>query len=300
MTITNTDLAPFLTTALKAAFFEAYGKSDVRYKDIVTEISSTGRQETYGWLGAIPAMREWIDERLPLGLLAHEFSIVNKDWEASIAIDRNALEDDQHAQVKARIDALAEEAARHLDQLVFELLASGFINNCYDGQTFFANNHSEGSSGVQSNRGSAALSASAYSAARAAMMRFADDRGRPMGIIPDTLVVPPTLEETALVILNSDSYPASVDGASGVGNPWKGSAKLIVSPYLADENNWFLLSTARAVRPIILQMRKPLQFGMLTEESEAGFMRKTYVFGVDARYNVGYGMWQFAYGSIVS
>jgi phage major head subunit gpT-like protein len=300
MAIVPSDIADFLTGALRASFFEAYNKVPVNYKDLVTEVPSTGKQETYGWLGAVPSMKEWTDERVPLGLLGHEFTIVNKDWEATIAVDRNALADDQLSQVKARINSLADEASRHLDELVFTLLADGFTKTCYDGQNFFDSDHSEGNSGTQSNLGSDELSAATYGAARAAMMRFKDDRGRPMGVIPDTLVVPPNLEETALQILNSDAYPATVGSASGVGNPWKGSAKLVVSPFLPDDEDWFLLCTSRAIRPLILQMRKPVEFTSLEENSDHGFMRKTYYFGVDARYNVGYGMWQFAYGSKIS
>jgi phage major head subunit gpT-like protein len=63
-----------------------------------------------------------------------------------------------------------------------------------------------------------------YAAARAAMMGFTADGGRKLGIMPDVLVVPPSLESAAL---NNEFN----DG--GGSNPWKGTAKLIVSPYLS-------------------------------------------------------------------
>ena len=59
------------------------------------------------------------------------------------------------------------------------------------------------------------------------MSGFKADGGRIMGITPKTLVVPPSLEEAALNILNTEI------GAGGVSNPWKGTAELIVTPYLA-------------------------------------------------------------------
>jgi phage major head subunit gpT-like protein len=298
MSVVADDLGKLLEAGVKTIFFKIYEETPAAYQDVVTVVPSTTQTENYGWLGSLPAMREWVDERVPRGLLSHDFTIVNKDWEVTVAVDRNVIEDDQYGQLKMRIQAMAEEARRHVDQLVFELLAAGFAQSCYDGKYFFAANHSEGQSGSQSNKGNTALTAAAYGAARAAMMAFKDDQGKILGVVPDTLVVPPALEVPARQILNSDFYPES--GYEHVGNPWKGSARLIVSPYLADANDWFLLCTARAVRPVILQMRRDVNFQALEGDSEAGFMRKRFLYGADARYNVGYGPWQFAYGSQVS
>lgn len=70
------------------------------------------------------------------------------------------------------------------------------------------------------------LTAANYAAARAAMMKLRGNEGRIMGITPSTLVVGPDLEEAAAKIVNSEVN----DG--GGSNPWKGTAELIVTPYL--------------------------------------------------------------------
>jgi phage major head subunit gpT-like protein len=62
--------------------------------------------------------------------------------------------------------------------------------------------------------------------------------------------------------------------------------------------SWFLLDTTRVLKPLILQKRKAYNFvSMDSEKDENVFMRKEYIYGVDARLNVGYGLWQLAYGS---
>lgn len=71
----------------------------------------------------------------------------------------------------------------------------------------------------------ATLNSANYAAARVAMMSFMGDGGRPLGIRPDTLVVPPSLEQAGLQLLNSEY------GTGGVTNEWKGTAKLIVTPW---------------------------------------------------------------------
>lgn len=61
---------------------------------------------------------------------------------------------------------------------------------------------------------------------------------------------------------------------------------------------WFLLDTSRIMKPLILQKRKNYSFvTMDSEKDENVFMRKEYIYGVDARLNAGYGLWQLAYAS---
>ncbi|WP_282258507.1 Mu-like prophage major head subunit gpT family protein [Stenotrophomonas sp. PS02301] len=61
---------------------------------------------------------------------------------------------------------------------------------------------------------------------------------------------------------------------------------------------WYLLSTKRAIKPIIFQNRKDPNFvSMDTETDEAVFSKKEFRYGTDCRRNVGFGFWQMAYAS---
>lgn len=61
---------------------------------------------------------------------------------------------------------------------------------------------------------------------------------------------------------------------------------------------WFLIDDSRALKPILYQVRKDYNFVRQDrEEDENVFMRKSFRYGVDGRSNVGFGFWQFAYGS---
>lgn len=303
MTLVKSDVPRLLEAGLKTVFFEAYDAAVGDWERVATVVPSEQDTETYAWLGSVPRMREFKDERLPAGLLEHEYSIKNKTWEASIAVERAAIEDDLYGQIKLRVQGLARETKRHIDETVFSLLGGGFATLCHDGQYFFDTDHSEGESGTQSNKGTDALSSAGLQNAITAMMKFKDDRGKVLGIVPDVLVVPPDLQWTALELLNSTYYPDVVAPASGsqklAGNPLKGKLDLVVSPYLTDTNDWFLLATKWVVKPVIFQSRVPVEFSALEGTSEAGFMRDQYVYGVRARYNAGLGLWQTAFGSHV-
>ena len=72
-----------------------------------------------------------------------------------------------------------------------------------------------------------ALNSTNYKAARAAVQGFRADGGRLLGITPSVMVVPPALEEDGLKLVNSEL------GTGGETNPWRGTARLIVSPWLS-------------------------------------------------------------------
>lgn len=72
-----------------------------------------------------------------------------------------------------------------------------------------------------------ALDVDSYAAARAQIMSLKGDKGAPLAIMPDTLLVPPSLEKAA-------KYAVSVERlANGQDNPYKDTATVIVCPWLA-------------------------------------------------------------------
>ncbi len=70
------------------------------------------------------------------------------------------------------------------------------------------------------------LTAANYAKARANLMGMKGDHGRPLGIRPKLLVVGASNESAALKILNNEM------AAGGETNEWKGTARLLVTPWL--------------------------------------------------------------------
>jgi phage major head subunit gpT-like protein len=61
---------------------------------------------------------------------------------------------------------------------------------------------------------------------------------------------------------------------------------------------WYLASLGRVLKPFIFQDRKKPDFVAKTSlTDDEVFHRKRFLFGIDARYNAGYGFWQQAYAS---
>ncbi len=109
----------------------------------------------YPMLGDFPQMREWVGDRAVKDIEAHGFSIRNKDFESTVAVDRNSIEDDELGIYTPHFEQLGQVAMEHRDILVFQLLAAGFANKCYDGQYFFDTDHPVGDQSVSNFGGGA-------------------------------------------------------------------------------------------------------------------------------------------------
>lgn len=307
MAITRSDIPDLLVPGLKTEFELAYRSEleDSLADRIATVVNTTMPAQKYGWLGSCPPMREFIGERRPSGMASYAVTIEDKVFESTIAVDRKALEDDQLGLLRLRIRDLAGRVAQHRHQITVGALAGGATATCYDGTAFFGSAHPVGG-GTAFNLSSAALSNSSLAEAMATMMGYTDDQAVPLGIVPDTLVVGPSLMWDATELVESPVVvfkPTSSAGrpATNYVNALQGRLKLVVTPFLsgADAGKWFLLDTKRAIKGVILQQREdiPVEFTAVeaTGGSESAFMRDRYLYGVRARYNVGYGLWQAAY-----
>lgn len=277
--------------AFNTLFNKAFDAQKPIYEQIATVTPSTTDAETYAWLGDIPNMREWIGDREIQNLSGSDYTIKNKDFELTVGVPRNAIEDDKIGLYNPSVQMLGQSAALHPDKLVFALLASGFTAKCYDGEFFFADTHKVGKKNV-SNKGTAKLSMAAYIAARAAIMSLTNSKGQPLGLIPDTLVVPPALDATARDILIADQI-------NGTKNTMQGTATPLMAPQLAgNDSAWFLLCTKQPIKPLIYQQRKVPKFVAKTDEKDDNvFFGNKYIYGVDSRGNAGFGFWQMAFGS---
>lgn len=243
-------------------------------------------------------MRKWIGDKAVKALEAFNYSIVNDDFEATVEVDRNDIEDDQILGLAQQAQAAGQSAAELPSDIVFALLSQGFTNLCYDGQPFFDIDHPVNGVSV-SNKGTKKLSAAtqvaakaSYGVARAAMRSFKDEEGASLKVRPTILVVPPALEDEANFLMTADRFPDNTP------NIYKGTAEVLVVPELTSDTQWFLLDTTRPVKPLIYQERKKPEFVEQTDyNADNVFMRKKFLFGAEARAAGGYGFWQMAYGS---
>ena len=201
---------------------------------------------------------------------------------------RSTLDDEKYGQLNNLATRLGRKFPVWFDKTMFQLLANAGTTLSYDGQYLVDTDHSEGSSGTQSNKGTAALDATSYAAARAAMMTFKDDQGNPVGRIGTLLVVPPALEVTALQLVKLSTL------SGGGENALAGTATVLVNPWATDTNDWFLIDVTSGDKPFILQERIALEVGF-----DKLWSRSEVEYGAYWRGGFGVGDWRSIYGAIV-
>jgi len=284
--------------ALSTLFNKTFDAAPSQYKEIAMVVPSSTAANDYKWLSNFPQMKEWIDEKSVKALAASSYTIANKDWEATVEVDRNDIEDDQLGIYKPQAEMAGYSAKQLADEIVFTLVSQGFDNKCFDGETFFSTTHKVKKANV-SNKGTKKLSIAtqaaaqaSYGAARIAMMKFKDEEGRPLNIKPTVLLVSPANADIANALMTVDRLE------DGKPNIYKGTAKVVVDARLTSDDAWFLLDTSKPVMPFIYQERKKPAFVSQTDmNADDVFSRKKFKFGAEARAAGGYGFWQLAYGS---
>ena len=284
---------------LKTTFHKAFeAESALTWPKIAMLVPSGSKQNDYKWLSRFPRMRKWMGDKTVKALEGFGYTLVNDDWEATVEVNRNDIEDDNLG-IYAPQAQMAGWSARQLpDEIVTDLVNGGFANRCYDGQYFFDTDHEVAGASV-SNKGTKALSIAtlaeaqtSYGAARTALRKFKDEEGRPLNIIPNILLVPPALEDTARALTMVERLE------DGKPNPYKGTAEVVIDARLMSDTAWFLLDTTKPVKPFIYQERKKPAFVQQTDmDADNVFMRGHYRFGAEARAAGGYGFWQLGYGS---
>jgi phage major head subunit gpT-like protein len=291
--LANPETIDAMWVAFSVAWYEAFGKVTTWSDKLATEAPSNTETQTYAWMCQIPKMKKWLSERQMESLAAHSYSLTNEDWEVSIKVPRNKIDDDQYGVYRPAVGSYGEAAAKWDDDMVLEVIEAAEDTLCFDGQNYFDTGHPvdpyDVDKGTYDNLlTSKALTPENYADARRKMRLFKGDNGRPLGVRPSLLVVPTALEDKARRILESTELATTTqEGSTVVGaqtNIYKGTAELLVIDDLTDQDDWYLLDTSRVVKPFVKQIRKRPEFQRYFNPADPNlFLFREYVMGADAR-----------------
>lgn len=291
-------------TGLKTIFNNALKAEPGTWQATAMEVPSTAAGEDYIWLSRFPKLRKWVGDKFIKALEAGKFYKVNEDWETTISVKRNDIEDDRVGIYNNQAMMAGESAGELNDIIVDDLKNGAFTNEGMDDQYFYDTDHplknSDGVTTSVSNKGTAALSAASlaaakasYGAAREAIMGFTDSEGMPLRLVPNVLEVPAALEAVARLICEAPEFQDKGP------NPYRGTATVLVNPALTSSTAWMLhVTNKKSIKPFIVQMRKrPVFVSQTSMENDDVFMRAEFHYGAEARATGVYGFWQLSYGS---
>lgn len=219
------------------------------------------------------------------------------EFAKGFAVERKLVDDDLYNQINQLPRGLAISAMRKREKDAASVFNNAFSASYLGGDSVAlcgSHPYSPSNASTQSNAGSTALSYDAIIATRKLMRAYEDDRGELVNIMPDTLIVPPELENTAWEILESVNKP---DTANNNGNYVRSTGiNLVVWDYLTDANNWFLADSMLARMYLNWFDRVPLEFAM-DPTSDFNLISKWRGY---MRYSYGWSDWRWVYGHAVA
>jgi len=186
--LVNASTVKAIFVNLKLTFNKAFEAAPSQWQRVATLVPSTGKSNDYSWLSNFPKMRKWIGDKQVKALEANGYTLINDDFEATVAVKRNDIKDDQLGIYAPQAQDAGFSAKQWPDEIVFELLNRGFSALCYDKKPFFFDKHPVGKA-LYSNKGNKPLSIdtvaaarASYGAARTQMRKVKDEEGRPLNI----------------------------------------------------------------------------------------------------------------------
>lgn len=286
MSLTPSNYSVFVTN-VNAMIGAVYNQDDVAsvWAKIATQFPATSKQLEFGWTGVMPKMRPWFGARQPHQPAPQTYTVKLQVFENTYSIDQFDLDDDMYGIYYRMLPDLARQAKRHPDYQIRDLIeASGIQGSAsiqlgFDGLTHWNSAHPinlyDSSAGTYTNTTlggqsiggvtiGGTFSPTAFTSVYEYMMTIKGEDGERLGIKPNILMHPPTLETEVQLVLKSTFFSPPAWGAyspisSQVGaadNPLRRfGVEPLMNQFLNDNDNWFLLDTTKAFKPFLWIVR---------------------------------------------
>jgi phage major head subunit gpT-like protein len=228
----------------------------------------------------------------------YKTTYTHTEFARGFKVERRLVDDDLYNIINRRPAGLALAAMRKREKDAADIFNNAFASGFgADSQYLCDGSHPHSpanTASTQSNAGTSALNRANIIATRQLMRAFTDDRGELIVVQPDTLLVPPELEEEAYVETRTPTKTGSADNDLSFVNSL--GLRVIVWDYLTDANNWFMIDSGLAKQHLDWFDRVPLEFAM---DPTSDFRLEARYRGY-MRYSLGWSDWRFVYGHLVS
>lgn len=274
-------------------FYDMRSGSDAPTKD-------TYRMSQVGTFGDVPEFTGTISyDDVNQGYKA---TLTHKEYATGFQVERKLFDDDLYGIMDAKPRGLATALNRTRQKHGASIFNNAFSidstwNSFTEGVPLCSTAHTTTAQGVStstgfSNKITAALSAVSVAAGRIQMRGFRGDRGERISVMPDRLIYPINLYQTAFEIIQSEGQP---DTANNNKNVHQGGYTGIDWEYISDTNDWFMADGSMMKEMLVWVDRVKAEFGMVEDFDTLVGKWRLY-----ARYSLGYNDWRWILGSQVS
>ena len=307
------DQAIALFVGFNNQFQNALGMHKPVWQDYSTLMTSNSKQALYHWVDQLPDLREWIGSRTVNNAALRDYTLPNKNYEHTLAFNKFDLADDLHSAYAGWVQAQGQAAARWPDVQMAYAVKNATTLKCFDGHPFFYDSHPINMDNAGGDTYDNLLTGSDYDLSKdptgvwqrasEKMAAYTGAGGAPLGLIADTLMVPPSLRRYAVEAAKAELIPQTFNAsgpsvastlvaAASRSNIYVGDFTVIVNPYIEQANPFgIVMCTKVGIMPFIWQLRQAPVFIPQTDPSlSQPFYNQEFVFGVEARGAGGYSL----------
>ena len=254
MPLTTTNFQDLLDPRFKEIFDDDYMKPEDRVSEFYDMEGSNLLTERWSQIGGLPETPQFTGT-----VTYHEVSqgydttATHVQFAQGFTVERLLWEFNKHGSAlfdkpKALAEALSRLRQVHrVRPFINAFSVDTFFYNNSEGVALCSNSHTT-TSGASTTNGfdnyvTTALSATVLFSLRNQMIKHRNDQGLEIGIMPDTLYIPPDLADVAFEIVGSEGKP---DVATNNANVHFGQYKVVEDLYLStrgDTNNWYLIDS---------------------------------------------------------
>jgi phage major head subunit gpT-like protein len=322
---TPLNYAAFITT-VDTTIGAIYSELDPlsNYKEFATVKSMSGSIWEAGWSQRIPKARAWFGSRVTHEPAIITYSVAPIPYELTVGIDRFTL-DDSNVNTESpfwrTLPDIAMQWRRQPDYELRDLLEGSGVQttdgrqNGLDGLSAFNTAHpiniynpgfngggnplftsgtycNDFTSGGQTINGTligGALSTTAFASVLQYMQMIPDEAGEALGVMPNMLMVPSTLQVEAQFIVNSAFLASPTWGAFSPLTGQVGTAdnmlrkmgvRVMVNPWLKNTKRWYMMDTAQSLKPLLWIVREaPRTVPRVNENDPIVFDSHRYTWG---------------------
>lgn len=300
-TVRREHFGKLLEPGLRQIFYETYDQIPSMIPELFNMQTTQNPYEedvSIGTMGEFPQFEGTVEYDRPYQGYSKVYEF--PEFAKGFSIERKAYDDDRYNTINKRPVGLAISAMRKREKDAAAVFNNAFNTNFTgpDSKALCVADHpskayvdSGGSEGVENRSNlstSTPLSHAALQDVKNEMRNTKDDRNELISVVPDTLVVPVALEETAWELIASDK---KVDTAENNPNIHTGRYRLIVWDYLTSDTSWFVVDSRYAKLFLNWFDRIPLEFAMEEEFDTLVAKFRAYM-----RYSAGWSDWIWIHG----
>lgn len=270
---------------------------------LYSDAGTNGRDEMkWSEVGTVPDWTQFTGS-VDYAAQAQGFDVtaIPLEFTRGIQVTRRLFDDDQFNVMDQRPAGLAMAAMRTRQGHAARIFNMAFavdslFYNHSEGVALCSDSHTTNAQGVSTatgfdNKGTAALSHTAVSAARIQMKQFRGDQGERISVMPNELWYPTDLYEEAHEIVKSIGES---DDANNAVNVHRDAFSLFEWEYMSDADNWFMCDGRMRMKHLHWTDRVGVEFAMIEDFDTIVAKWRGYM-----RYAMAWTSWRWVFGAEV-